>query len=68
MISTNFRGIRSKLGPFIHLIQSETPHFIAGTETWLNSTVYSSEIFPCNYQIFRADRVDRVWWSIFCLP
>lgn len=58
MISTNFRGLRSKKESFIHLIHAETPHFIAGTETWLNPNVYTSEIFPPNYQVFRRDRED----------
>ena len=40
------------------MINTETPHFIAGTETWLNPTVYTSEISPPNYQAFHADRED----------
>ena len=47
------------------MINAETPHFIAGTETWLNSTVYTSEIFPSNYQVFRADREDGYGGGVF---
>ena len=41
------------------------PHFIAGTDTWLNSTVYTSEISPSNYQTFRADREDGYGGGVF---
>ena len=59
LISSNsFRGLRSKKASFLHLIESESPHFISGTESWLNSTVLSSEIFPPEYQVFRSDRTD----------
>ena len=34
----------------------EDPDIIVGTETWLNSSVYSSEFLPSTYQIFRRDR------------
>ena len=46
LISSNFRGLHSKKAFFLHLIESESPHFISGTESWLNSTVLSSEISP----------------------
>ena len=29
-----------------------------GTESWLDPTTFSSEIFPTNYQVFRKDRSD----------
>ena len=42
----------------MQLILSESSNFIAGTETWLNCNVYSNEIFPQDYQVFRVDRAD----------
>ena len=33
-----------------------TPDVIAGTETWLNDSVYSNEFLPPSYQIFHNDR------------
>jgi len=33
LLSTNFRGIRFKKESFKHLILSESPNFVAGTET-----------------------------------
>ena len=55
-ISSNFHGLLSKKASFLQLIW--IPHFISGTESWLNSTVLSSEIFPSEYQVFRSDRTD----------
>ena len=68
LISTNFRGLRSKKDSFLHLILSESPNFIAGTETWLNSNVYNNEIFPQDYQVFWVDRADGYGGVYFCLP
>jgi len=58
LISTNFRGLRSKKDSFMHLVLSKCPNFIAGTETWLKSDVYNNKIFPQDYRIFRVDRED----------
>ena len=54
----NCRGLKSKKDSFVHLIHSQSPHFIAGTESWLDPTTFSSEIFPTNYQVFWKDRSD----------
>ena len=40
------------------IINEEAPHFIAGTESWLNSSAFSNEVFPNNYHVFRKDRLD----------
>jgi len=58
LLSTNFRGIRSKVESFVNTLNEEAPHFIAGTESWLNSSVFNNEIIPNNYQLFRKDRAD----------
>ena len=46
LIVINCRGLKSKKDLFVHLIHSQSPHFIAGTESWLDPTTFSSEIFP----------------------
>ena len=56
LFSLNFRGLLSKKEAFANIIDNEVPHFIAGTESWLKPTVYSSEFFPPVYEIFRNDR------------
>ena len=40
LLSTNFRGIRSKVESFTNILNEESPDFIAGTESWLNSSVF----------------------------
>jgi hypothetical protein len=40
------------------MIDSSDPSIIICTETWLNNSVYSSEIFPPNYEVIRKDRQD----------
>ena len=56
VLSTNFRGIRSKFESFINTLDEEAPHFISGTESWLNPSVFDNEIFPDSYQVFCKDR------------
>jgi len=58
LISFNFRGLCSKYMYFVHLIHTETPHFIAGNESWLNPTMFTSQIFPSIYQVFCTDQED----------
>ena len=53
----NFQSVNNKKADILHLIETETPDIIAGSETWLNSSVSSSEIFPANYNIYRSDRL-----------
>ena len=52
----NFQSVNNKKADILHLIDTEKPDIIAGSETWLNSTVPSSEIFPANYNVYRSDR------------
>jgi len=47
------------------MLETENPHFIAGTETWLNPSVYSSEFFPSDYLVFRNDRSDGYGGTVF---
>ena len=39
------------------MLVTEDPDVIVGTETWLQSSVFSSEFLPTNYQVFRNDRI-----------
>jgi len=40
-----------------NMLDSTKPDIIIGTETWLDSSIKSSEIFPRGYKIIRKDRV-----------
>ena len=46
LLSSNFRDRSPKAEAFTQLIDSIKPNFISGTESWLNATTLSSEIFP----------------------
>ena len=54
----NFQSINNKKADLLNLIESDKPDVIAGSETWLNSSVSSSEIFPQNYNVYRSDRTN----------
>ena len=53
----NFQSIKNKKPDILELIDEEEPDIIAGTETWLNTDISSSEFFPPSYQILRQDRI-----------
>ena len=37
--------------------QFPTPHIILGSESKLDSSISNGEVFPCDYEIFRKDRI-----------
>ena len=41
------------------MIVSADPCVIIGIETWLNSRIHSSEIFPSNYEVIRHGKKDE---------
>ena len=59
VLSLNCNSIRSqhKKGLFKTLIDSEKPHIILGSESKLDSSISNGEVFPCEYKIFRKDRI-----------
>ena len=54
----NFQSIKNKVQETQLLIESADPDIIIGTETWLNPNIFSSEVLPSNYTVFRRDRAD----------
>ncbi|XP_071476520.1 uncharacterized protein [Diadema antillarum] len=58
ILNVNFQSLKNKKEELAVLIESTEPSIIIGTETWLNSSVYTSEIFPPNYNVVRKDRQD----------
>ena len=56
VLVVNFQGIRGKIADLACCIDVNDPDVIIGTETHLNSTINSSELFPPNYQVIRKDR------------
>ena len=53
----NCRSLRGKVEAFQSSIDYFQPDCILGTESWLDKSVSSNEIFPPGYQIFRRDRI-----------
>ena len=58
VLTVNFQSAKNKKEDIANLIDSSDPTIIIGSETWLNSNVHSSEIFPPNFDIIRKDRSD----------
>lgn len=56
LINVNCQSIGSKKGAWINLIQSTKPDIIIATETWLDSSVSSSELECDGYNVYRKDR------------
>lgn len=49
----------SNLNAFQAFVYREDLDIVCVTETWLNDTVFDSELLPYNYSIFRKDRNDH---------
>ncbi|KAI8486093.1 hypothetical protein Bbelb_361930 [Branchiostoma belcheri] len=55
----NFQSIRNKVPELHAFCEAVQPDIVVGTETWLDPSVNSSEVFPDNYNVFRRDRAGR---------
>lgn len=58
LISLNFQSIKNKVLETEVLVENSEPDIIVGTETWLNNNIFSAELLPSTYNIFRRDRAD----------
>jgi hypothetical protein len=56
VLVVNFQGIRSKVSDLELCISNSSPDIIIGTETHLDDSVNSSELFPPDFSIIRKDR------------
>ena len=52
----NCRSVKNKIADVEAIIDEYKPDIILGNESWLNSDILSSEIFPANYTVYRKDR------------
>ena len=55
-ILINCRSIKNKVADFEVLEEIHKPDLVCGVESWLNETIYTSEIFPNIFSVFRNDR------------
>lgn len=66
MISSNFiyyqnvRGLKSKVNNFYSNVLTVYFDIVSLTETWLDESVYNSELFTDEWSVFRQDGRDRV--------
>ncbi|KAK3097903.1 hypothetical protein FSP39_014294 [Pinctada imbricata] len=67
IININFQSIKNKREELNNLISSEEPNIIIGTETWLNSSIHSAEIFLSNYEDIAKTLDDRGQTDIILL-
>ena len=56
ILNINFQSASSKRAEIPFLLESLKPDVIFGSETRLNHTIKSEEIFPTCYEVFRTDR------------
>ncbi len=56
VITANFGGIRGKKTQFWNMISCFDPDIIIGTESHLDDSVFTAEIFPANFSVWRKDR------------
>jgi hypothetical protein len=52
----NVRGLRTKCNDFIDSVLANNFKIYCITETWLNGSLLSHNLFPDPYCVFRADR------------
>ena len=55
-VVVNCRSVKNKVADEEAIIDEHKPDIVLGIESWLNSDILSSEIFPANYTVFRKDR------------
>src|SRR5207245_10553521 len=56
ILNINCRSICNKVTEFECLLDSTSADIVIGTESWLDHSILSSEIFPKNMTLFRKDR------------
>ncbi|CAC5382057.1 unnamed protein product [Mytilus coruscus] len=56
ILNVNCQSIRNKQHQIQNLIDNTKPDVMIMTETWLDSSITNSQIFPSDYNIYRKDR------------
>lgn len=66
MLLVNCRSINNKVDEFASLVATTQAKIIMGTESWLDSTIPDTGIFPHGFTIYRKDR-NRHGGGVFIL-
>ena len=63
IVNINFQSCRNKLQELQHIAHSVKPDVIIGTETWLQPSITSNEIFKpeMGYTLYRKDRLNQAY-------
>lgn len=61
MLYQNVRGLNTKIEDFFFATTSCSFDLLLITETWLNSSVFTSELFPQNFNVIKG-RIAIVSW------
>jgi hypothetical protein len=56
VLVVNCQRLRTKKEAFAACLENHSPAVVIGTESFLTSSVLTSEIFPHNFSVFRRDR------------
>ena len=57
ILNINFQSIRNKKVALQNILETTETDVLIGTETWLNNSIYSSEIIPTDqFDVYRNDR------------
>ena len=54
----NFGSIKNKVADLAVCVDQHNPDIILGSETWINPSIKSEELFPDKYTVVRKDRED----------
>ena len=58
VIVMNCQSLKCKKAAFNTFVEIHQPDVIIGSESWLSPAIFSSELFPPNYNVYRKDRED----------
>ena len=56
LLNINFRSVVGKVAELATMLECTRPDIRIGTETWTDSTIGDSELFPSTFKLFRKDR------------
>ena len=65
LLVINCQSIKAKRESLATCIDTHPLHIIIGTGSWLENTIFNSEIFPANFTAFRKDVTQTRWRRVF---
>lgn len=56
VLLVNCRSVKNKIDDLAELVNLTRPSIVMGTESWLDDSIKSAEVFPPDYTAYRRDR------------